>query len=244
MDSDIMAAYASDREFVQLIRPVLETGDFELLAHHVQRRWPNARLRELLFCGYDDATKVALFCLSLTGSMQDCPAVARLLKHQDRFVRELAENTLWSIWFRAGGDDANCRLREAVHCIGQTRLKEARRLLDALIDRYPDFAEAYNQRGIVEFLLGRYGHARRDLLETVRRNRTHFAALAGMGHCYAARGKWEKALAWYHRAARVHPDAEGLREAIAELNRLFSGRADHAADSVSAAENPVPDHLG
>ncbi|HOA72494.1 MAG TPA: tetratricopeptide repeat protein [Phycisphaerae bacterium] len=217
-----MATYSSDQQFVELMRPILETGDFELLARHIRREWPNSALRELLFCENEDAVKVALFCLSLTGTMEDCPAIACLLRHNDRFIVNLAENTLWSIWFRAGGDQANCGLRQAVRMMGETRLEEARVLLSRLIHRYPDFAEAYNQRAIVHFLQGNYSKARRDLLEVLRRNPVHYAALAGLGHCYAASGRWEKALAWYERTARVHPGAEGLREAISELNRLIA----------------------
>jgi tetratricopeptide (TPR) repeat protein len=222
MDSVIaMATYSADREFVQLLRPILETGDFELLVRHIQRRWPCSKLCDMLFCGYDDATKVALFCLSLTGTMDDCPAVACLLRHDDEFVRKLAENTMWSIWFRAGGEAANGQLRRAVHLVGEDRLDEARVLLSHLIEIHPTFAEAYNQRAIVHFLLGNYARARHDLLETLRGNPMHFAAMAGLGHCYAAVGKWQKALAWYERAARLYPWAEGLKQAVDELNRLF-----------------------
>lgn len=243
-----MTTYSAEREFVELLRPILETGDFELLVRHIQRRWPSAKLRDMLFCGYDDASKVALFCLSLTGTMDDCPAVACLLRHDDEFIRKLAENTLWSIWFRAGGDAANGKLRRAVHLAGEDRLDEARVLLDDLIHKHPAFAEAYNQRAIVQFLLGHYGPARRDLLATLRRNPMHFAAMAGLGHCYAAVGKWQKALSWYERAVGVHPGAEGVQQAISELNRLFLEPSSieecsepSSTDQAEPAEIPGPD---
>lgn len=215
-----MTTYSAERHFVELVRPILETGDLELLARHIHREWPNSKLRQLLFSRCEDAVKVSLFCLSLSGTMEDCSSITGLLQHRDSFIRNLAENTMWSIWFRAGGPHANCRLRRAVHLAAETRLREAGRGLGRLIDDYPEFAEAYHQRAIVYFLLGRYARARRNLIETLRRNPMHFAALAGLGHCYAAEGKWVKALSWYKRAARLHPTAEGLSEAIDELNRL------------------------
>jgi tetratricopeptide (TPR) repeat protein len=216
-----MTTYSTDREFVELLRPILETGDLDLLTRHIHEDWPNTRLRELLFGESRDATKVALFCLSLAGTMEDCPAVACLLRHEDPFISDLAENTMWSIWFRSGGEQANRQLRRAIQLAEEARLNEARRLLGRLIDQHPEFAEAYNQRAILCFLSGHYVQARRDLIDTLRRNPTHFAALAGLGHCYAAEGKWQKALSWYKRAAQIHPTAEGLQEAIDELKRLF-----------------------
>lgn len=235
-----MAMSSSDREFVDLVRPILETGDFELLLYHIERQWPNSRLRRLLACENTDATKVALFCLSLTGTMDDCRGVARFLRHEDPFLVKLAENTLWSIWFRAGGEAASGHLHRAVQMIGENRLHEARDLLGELIEAQPDFAEAYDQRGITCFLLGRYRRAKRDLRETVRRNPTHFAALAGLGHCYAALGQWEPALAWYKRAARVHPNAEGLQDAMNELIRLVV-RPRAPQRQPEPAESPSPD---
>lgn len=220
-----MTTYSAERHFVELLRPILEAGDLELLAGHIHREWPNSKLRQLLFSGCEDAVKVSLFCLSLSGTMEDCPDVIGLLKHRDPFIRNLAENTMWSIWFRAGGPHANCRLRRAVHLVAEAGLSEAGRSLGRLIDEYPEFAEAYHQHAIVCFLLGRYARARRDLIETLRRNPMHFAALAGLGHCYAGEGKWAKALSWYKRAARLHPTAEGLSEAIDELDRLVGPRA-------------------
>lgn len=216
-----MATYSSDREFVNVIRPILESGDFERLIRHVQREWPNSSLREMLFSGNDDAIKVALFCLSLTGKMQDCSNIACLLKHEDVFISRLAESALWSIWFRAGGESGNCELRRAVQLVGEERLEEACVLLDRLIERLPDFAEAYHQRAIVHFLLGNYTQARRDLLRVLRRNPIHFAAMAGLGHCCAAAGKLERSLGWYEQATRVYPRADGLQQAIAEINSLF-----------------------
>lgn len=216
-----MATYSTDREFVNLLRPILETGDFELLVRHIQREWPNSRLRELLFCENDDAIKVALFCLSLIGKMEDAANVACLLKHDDPFVSKLAENALWSIWFRAGGEAGNCQLRRAVKLVGEDRLECASTLLDRIIEDLPEFAEAYHQRSIVHFLLGNYAQARHDLLAVLRRNPLHFAAMAGLGHCCAAAGKLEKALGWYERAIRIYPRADGLQQAIRELNELL-----------------------
>jgi len=83
--------------------------------------------------------------------------------------------------------------------------------------RCPTFAEAYNQRAIVLFLLGRYEQAAEDCLRALRLNPYHFGAMAGLGHCHASLGRWERALEAYHRTLQLHPRAEGIRQSIRQV---------------------------
>ncbi len=215
-----MATYSCARGFVGTIRPLLETGDLELVLQCIRRQWSNPRLREFLFCECEESAKISLFCLSLVGTMEDCPAVASLLKHGDAYVSKLAEHAIWSIWFRAGGSErANLTLWQAVAMIGEDRLEEAEAHLSALLARCPEFAEAYNQRSIVHFFRGNYEEARLDLEETVRLNPFHFAAMASLGHCSAAQGDWAEAMACYRRALRIHPRCEGLVSALQQVQQ-------------------------
>ena len=64
-----MATYWGGKQFVSEIRPFLETCEADLLIGHLRRYWPNKLLRDLLFCGDDETVKVALLCLTLTGTM-------------------------------------------------------------------------------------------------------------------------------------------------------------------------------
>jgi len=50
-----MAAYSSERSFVDCVRPILEAGDLDTLVPYVQRQWPNIVLRELLFADDEEA---------------------------------------------------------------------------------------------------------------------------------------------------------------------------------------------
>lgn len=217
-----MTMYLRGREFVEEVRPILEAGNLEGLISHLQARWCNEELCGFLAGECDDARKVALFCLSLVGVMHDCPAIAPLLKHRDPYVSKLAENTLWSIWFRGSDETSNLELWRAVQKIGDDELDSALACLSDLLERRPDFAEAYNQRAIVLFLQGDYEAARQDLYEALKLNPLHFAAVAGLGHCYAAEGELLRAMVCYRQALAIHPRAEGLSTVVAELTHCPS----------------------
>jgi tetratricopeptide (TPR) repeat protein len=129
---------------------------------------------------------------------------------------------MWSIWLRGKTPAAQYRLKEAVLLISQDRLEEATKRLCSLIGDYPDFAEAYNQRAIAEFFAGQYDRARHDLRRALLLNPMHFAAIAVLGHCDAAEGQCEAAMDYYRQALRIHPHAEGLTQAIEELQDLLA----------------------
>lgn len=221
--------------FVEQMRPILDQRDADVLVQYLACRYRPCALQEFLICGHDDAVKVALFCLSLTGDMSDGPAIAALLHHSDVFVVDLAESALWSIWFRAGSPESSRLLRHAVCDIDEERCDLAVRKLSWIVDREPAFAEAYHQRAIAAFLTGDYARARADLCEALRLNPHHFGALAGLGHCCVTCGKLDDAIDAYRRALQIHPRAEGLRQAVHEVQRCLTEAHTHVKHPSSPA---------
>jgi len=211
--------YAHGQEFVRQVRPILERHDGEGLVAHLSRYWPNDRLRGLLTCGNEDAEKMALVCLSLTGTMADNAVVAQMLHDEDALTASFAEHAIWSIWFRAGDDDAKLRLTRAVHLIDKGLFAKAIEVLSALLERCPTFAEAYNQRAISYFLQGDYNRAIADCRAALRLNAHHFGAMAGLGHSYASLGQLAQALEAYRCSLQLHPRLEGIRESIQQIRK-------------------------
>lgn len=209
------------RLFVRQVRPILERHDVDALVCFLERHWPGECLGELIAGDHEDAIKVALVGLSLTGTMSDNLAVARLLYHDDPDTVALAERALWSIWFRAGNERASAALAQAVRLIDDGRFDQAILLLNTLVDREPDLAEGYHQRGIAWFLNGDYARAAGDFETTLRLNPCHFAALAGLGHCHAASGCPAQALEAYHRTLALHPRIEGIRQSIHHVRQCL-----------------------
>lgn len=209
--------FSHGREFVEQVRPILESRDVDALVRFLERHWPAETLRHLLECGHDDAAQAALVGLSVLGTMDECPAVAACLHDDDGTTAGLAEHALWSIWFRAGDPQANHKLTGAIRLIGEDRFEDAIDLLiDILTDR-PDFAEPYHQIGLIYFLKGDYHRALFNCRAALMLNPWHFGAMAGLGHCYAAMGQYEDARKVYQQVLQLHPRLEGVRQAIRQI---------------------------
>lgn len=192
---------------------------------YLRNHWQTKDLVALLGCGEPDTVKTALVCLSLVGALADSPAVVRALHACDKMVAKFAEHCLWSIWLRDGEPEANAQLQQAVQLIAEERLDEALDVLDNLLECAPGLAEAYNQRAIVLFLAGEYEAAADDCRQTLKHNPHHFAAMAGLGHCHAAEGRFREAYDAYRSALEIHPRLEGLHRSMQTIRECLRRHA-------------------
>ena len=62
-------------------------------------------------------------------------------------------------------------------------------LLNALVDRLPDYAEGWNQRATVYYMLGNYEASLADIDKVLEFEPRHFGALSGRCMIYLAQGK-------------------------------------------------------
>lgn len=198
---------------------MLAKRDVPGLMRLLEAQWTCDQIEALLHSSHTDAKKVALLAVGLVGEKKCLPKLARHLREFDEpVVYELAEHAMWSIWLRLGNSpEANHQVARGAQALERKDFEHAIEHFDRAIELDPDFAEAYNQRAIAQYLLERYEPSIADCERTVERMPIHFGALAGMGHCYAHLGQTEKAIESYERALEVNPHLDHVRQAICEL---------------------------
>lgn len=127
------------------------------------------------------------------------------LKHPDEEVRGEAMAELWQIWFRQKGEYGLEILRESQECLENGDFSGAEAILTELIGDQPDFAEAWNRRAVLRYILGNYNQSLSDCQRTVELNPLHFGALHGMGLCYAALGNYVEAIHAFRQVLELQP---------------------------------------
>jgi len=185
----------------------------------VQGRYNEGTLARLLQCPDAEVRQAAVMALGMLGSMRVNEALARLLRDEDSTVRQLAEEALWTLWSSAGGD-LNEEL-ERLMCMHPkiTGPEPILAGLNVLIQKAPEFAEAFNQRAIIYFRLGQWDNAIADCTRVLKLNPYHFGAASGLAQCYLKQKKLRAALRAYRRAFRINPNLEGVQEVIESLER-------------------------
>lgn len=98
-------------------------------------------------------------------------------------------------------------------------------VLDQIVLLKPDFAEAWNKRATVEFVLKDFGASLSDIKRALALEPRHFGALAGLGIILEDLGREDEAISAYKRALELNPRMETVRESLEKLEKAASGRA-------------------
>jgi tetratricopeptide (TPR) repeat protein len=154
--------------------------------------------------------------------------LARALRDADEEVRDRAQTALWAIWQRSGNPEVDRLLQRGIDLVGQGKFEEAVSVFGEVIARDPSFAEGWNKRATVYYLMGEYDRSLADCEEVIRRNPLHFGALSGFGLIYLQKRDLERAAQYFERALAVNPNLERIEALLEELLELLEQRRRHA----------------
>ena len=161
------------------------------------------------------------------GAMADVDLLLGRLGDGDARVRSAATAAIWQIWSRSGDAAIDERFARGVAQMQAGALEDALATFDDIVARLPAFAEGWNKRATVYFLLGRNEESLRDCDEVLKRNRHHFGALSGAGQIHLKLGHPKLALAFFRRALEVNPNLEGLDGLIQQLEKYLREQERH-----------------
>ena len=156
-----------------------------------------------------------------TGSMNDVPLLVEALRDPDEVVRALAEQSLWQVWSRSADSEVDTLFQLGLEQMNQRALEAAIDTFALIIRKKPDFAEGWNKRATLYYLVGEYEKSLADCEEVIKRNPLHYGALSGFGMIYLQLGEAEKALDYFQRALAVNPNLTQVEAAVNELRRLL-----------------------
>ncbi len=130
-----------------------------------------------------------------------------------------AHGEIWQRWTNNDDQDYFALMQHGVELMERRRLDEALKVFDDLVDIAPNYAEAWNKRATVHFLLGNLADSIADVDVTLKLEPRHFGALSGLGQIELQRGQPEAALDAFEAALQVHPHLPGTRGIIERLRR-------------------------
>ena len=135
------------------------------------------------------------------------------------------QNEIWAQWSQSGSPAMDLLLARAESAMGEGRFELSLRFLDDLVRLSPDFAEGWNKRATVYFLLGEYGRSVADIQRTLALEPRHFGALSGLGMILERLGDKVGAMRAYRRGLELHPNLPGATEGVERLAPEVDGRA-------------------
>jgi tetratricopeptide (TPR) repeat protein len=209
---------------LELYEEYLDSQDSGAFVQKVSRQYGQGTLQRLALSGLREIRRAAVLALGFLGDYESNHTLGRAMLDDDRTVRTLAENGLRSIWQRMGGENDRHEIVIVTRLNEARQYKEVVRRTTKLIEQSPWFAEAWHQRAVAYFALGRFADAIRDCHEALEINPYHFLAATCMGQAYLELENPVSALESFRRALRLNPNLEGVRAHVVRLARLVDER--------------------
>jgi tetratricopeptide (TPR) repeat protein len=157
--------------------------------------------------------------LAEIGQMPDADRLLPRLSDTDPRVRESAADALWRIWSRSGDPAIDALFARGVGQMQSAAFDDALATFNDIVARKPAFAEGWNKRATIYFLMGDNEKSLKDCDEVFKRNPNHFGALSGAGQIHLKLGNLELALQFFKRALKVNPNLEGLAQMVPMLEQ-------------------------
>ena len=132
------------------------------------------------------------------------------------------EQKIWKLWSQhPTNQNLTIKLEEGSEFVRNQKLSKAIEIFSEVIELDPDWAEAWNKRATVLYLLGDYNGSQKDIDEVLKLEKRHFGALAGEGLVNIELKNYEKAIKSYQKAQKIYPSMKSPNIMIEKIKELI-----------------------
>ena len=126
---------------------------------------------------------------------------------------------IWDLWHQTDNPSAARHMSDGIAAMNSGDAAAALEEFDAVTAAAPTFAEGWNRRATLFYLLGDFPASIRDIEKTLALEPRHFGALSGLALIREAQHKWFEALEALDRVSKIHPKMPQLEERLDQLSR-------------------------
>ena len=135
------------------------------------------------------------------------------------------EAEIWTIWAKSGDSDLDHVFEVGSRAMSVGDVATALKIFDAIVHKAPDFAEGWNKRATVYYMMGNYEASLADIDRTLELEPHHFGALAGLGLVNIELDRDEAALDAFERVLKVTPQSQSARYNIEVVKQRIKDKS-------------------
>ena len=143
----------------------------------------------------------------------------RLQEAKSPTEANIIESVIWAIWAQSGNKELDRLLSEGAAAMSVEDYATAMVDFDKLIERAPQFAEAWNKRATLHYLMGDMQASLDDIDKTLALEPRHFGALAGLGLVNIGLERDEAARDAFQRVLQIDPMNLPARANLKEIQQ-------------------------
>src|SRR5262249_878346 len=136
----------------------------------------------------------------------------------------VAEQQIVAIWMMSGDPKIDQQMQIAMQARDNTFYDTALQYFDNIIITKPDYAEAYNQRATLYYMVGNYQASLADIARTLALEPRQFGAIAGKGMVELQLGDDQKALDAFQQALALAPSLMNIQTEVRILQQKLAAQ--------------------
>jgi tetratricopeptide (TPR) repeat protein len=148
---------------------------------------------------------------------------AALKRERNEKAAERIAGRIWQEWFKSGSATIDLMMQWSSDAVEAKKYDVALDFLDQVIMLSPNYAEGWNRRATVHFMMQNYGKSMADIERTLELEPRHFGALSGMAQIMKNTGRKELALQAYQRVLEIYPMMRSAQSEVATLSEELAG---------------------
>ena len=150
---------------------------------------------------------------------------AELKRERNPQAAERISKRIWNEWHKSGSASIDLMMKWSNDAVAAQKYDVALDFLDEVVTLQPAFAEGWNRRATVHFIMRNFGKSMADIERTLELEPRHFGALSGMAQIMKDTGRKELALRAWQRVLDIYPMMRSAQGEIATLSEELAGES-------------------
>lgn len=148
---------------------------------------------------------------------------AQLSRTRDKKRSQHIADRIWAEWRTSDSRSIDLLLHWAAGAMSRRDFPTALDLLDQAVVLRPRYAEGWNQRATLHFMMENFGKSISDIERVLALEPRHFGALSGLATIFERIERKDDALKVWYRALAVFPAMESAQSAVIRLEEELAG---------------------
>lgn len=148
---------------------------------------------------------------------------SELKRERNEKAAERISGRIAAEWSKSGSASIDLMMGWAQDAMEKKKYDVALDFLDQVTVMKPQFAEGWNRRATVHFMMNNFAKSMVDIEHTLELEPRHFGALSGMAQIMKNRGAKELALQAYERVLVIYPMMRSAQSEVSSLSEDLTG---------------------
>ena len=133
------------------------------------------------------------------------------------------EGKIWEAWMTSGDAKIDGMVQQSVALMRMQMFDESLAILDGVVAKAPDYAEGWNRRATLLYMMQDYGRSLADIQKVLTLEPRHFGAISGLGLISMVKGDKAAARDAYKKVLEIDPNNPNAKASVEQLEKELQG---------------------